>query len=44
MLEVAVFIVVFYAVAFSLNNASESIYWMWVEWRAKRKDVEKKDH
>jgi|TARA_B110000196_G_C21041682_1_gene612776 hypothetical protein len=44
MLEVVVFIVVFYAVAFSLNNASESAYWMWADWRSKRKADEKKDH
>lgn len=36
MLEVIIFFAGFYILGVAINKISESIYWMWVEWRLKK--------
>jgi hypothetical protein len=35
MLEIIIFFAGFYIIGMAINKVSESIYWMWVEWRSK---------
>lgn len=37
MLELVLFIGGFYILGVALNKISESLYWMWVDWKSKRK-------